>query len=80
MTKSTYRVTSQPERRDGRWYFQVWDTATNQGFECITSATFENRNASVPFEIKLHDEVELIVRERMPGTFILDDIRALKPA
>jgi len=80
MTKSIYRVTRKPERLDGRWCFQVWDTATNQGFECSSSAAFESEYANAPFEIKLHDEIEMDVRQRMLGTLTFDDIKVLKPA
>jgi hypothetical protein len=78
MTKFTGQVASGPERRDGRWFFSIWNTKANKGINCISSATFESENRDGPFEIKPRDEFEVIGEVRNWGTRFFDYANVLK--
>jgi hypothetical protein len=80
MLKFIGKVVGEPYRRDGRWYFSIWNTKANKGINCISSALFEAENRDVPFEIKVHDEVEVIGEVRMPGTCFFDYVNVLEQA
>ncbi len=80
MTKFVGQVAGQPERRDGRWYFSVWNAEANHGINCISSTRFKMENQSVPLAIKPLDEVEVIGEVRLPGTCFFDYLKVRRKA
>jgi hypothetical protein len=78
--KFTGQVTSEPERRDGRCFFSIWNTKANEGINCISSTRFEVENRNVPFKIDPLDEVEVIGAVRNLGTCFFDYLKVLKKA
>lgn len=78
MTKFTGQITSEPEHRDGRWFFSIWNTKAKKGINCISSARFKVENRNVPFEIKFRDEVEVIGEVINLGTCSFDYVNVLR--
>lgn len=77
MTRFMGQVSSKPERRDGNWYFSIWNINANKGINCISSTRFEVENRNLPFEIKPLDEVEVIGEVRTLGTCFFDYVTVL---
>jgi hypothetical protein len=78
MTKFIGQVANDPERRDGNWFFSIWNTTASQGINCISSTRFEVENRNVPFDLKPLDEVEVIGDVRTLGTCFFAFIRVVK--
>ena len=79
MTKFIGQVASKPERRDGRWFFFVWNAKARKGINCISSVRFEVDNREVPLAMNPLDEVEVIGEETL-GTCYFDCVSLLKAA
>jgi hypothetical protein len=77
MTKFIGQVSTKPERRDGRLYFSIWNTRTNEGINCISSVRFEVDNKDVPLDLKPLDTVEVIGEVRMQGTCFFDSVNVV---
>lgn len=80
MKKFLGQVASEPERRDGRWHFFIWNTKENKGINCISSRRFEVDNPIVSFQIEARDEIEVIGEVELPGTCFFDCVKVLKKA
>ena len=78
MTRFTGEVANGPERRDGNWYFSIWNTKSNEGINCISSTRFEVENRNVSFEIKPLDEVEVVGEVLTLGTCFFDYVQVSK--
>ncbi len=78
--KFSGQVSTKPERKDGHWYFQIWNTKANEGINCISSTRFEVENLNVPFDVKPYDEVEIDGDVRMPGTCFFDSFKVREKA
>lgn len=74
------QVAGKPERRNGNWYFSIWNTQANSGINCISSTRFEVENRDVPFEIEPFDEIAVTGEVRMLGTCFFDAVSVLKRA
>jgi hypothetical protein len=78
MTRFSGQVRSGPERRDGRWYFSIWNVNENKGINCISSTRFEADNRDVSLVLAVHDEVEVVGEVQLPGTCFFDHARVRK--
>jgi hypothetical protein len=80
MAKFIGKIAVNPELRDGKWYFSIWNEKDHAGINCISSVRFEVENRDVPFNFKPHELVEVIGDVRAPGTLFFEQINLLKKA
>jgi hypothetical protein len=70
------QIATDPERKDGNWYFHVLDDKTKQQYRCISSTRYEVEHKGQSFDYKPLDHVQLTGELRRGGQFFFDDIRA----
>jgi hypothetical protein len=80
MVTSIGEIRGEPERRDGKWYFSIWNERGTMGINCVSSAAFETANPSGSLAIKPLDKVEVIGEVQPPGVICFHTLRNVKAA
>jgi hypothetical protein len=78
METFTGKLSTDPERRDGRWHFSLYDEKMHEQISCMSSARFEAENQDIKLNIEPCQIVRVSGERNPPWLFRFDTFGTVK--